>query len=560
MLAEIILWWIQKFRKINTLCVYAKKETVEGVFQDRFRPSLYEVPDLKKLWSGNPDDLTIKKLILNGSIIRLASARVRDDIATFSSGHIYLSELAKYREVGFDVVKLARGRQEAYTRTLNKTAVFESSPLEVGDPLYKEMNKPGVLNLEWFWPCPHCGKYQMYLFDQENQQIAELPNKKGEFDHDPERIRRDNAAVYECLHCEKEIREETRIKNNERGVWARGTDTIDQQGNVLNEWPKADTVSFHWNRLIDFSFKWSECLARYFEAYLSGNPIALKDFLNEDMAQFWEPKIKEYASQWLKPKCGEYKITDETIPNGVLVVLCGIDTQDDRFYYVLRGFGAGKESWLLDCGEVACDMKEQQNKDVVLKTLQKAIEGKKLLTKDGRLLSIRWGFIDRGGHKLEFVDYIAQNIYYLAPYIGATERFRELIKQSEKNDWYLGNTEEFSRMVANDVELDNWHLPQDIPDEYCKQFVRQFDKEKIEKDGSKTRKWHKGGDDHFRDCENYIQAALIISEVGEMLFDQEAIERLKIEDDKEPDAKPVPQQSNQWMDGIQARWRQRIGR
>jgi hypothetical protein len=93
-------------------------------------------------------------------------------------------------------------------------------------------------------------------------------------------------------------------------------------------------------------------------------------------------------------------------------------------------------------------MKEAQNKDVVLKTLQKAIEGKRLLTKDGRLLSIRWGFIDRGGHKLEFVDYITQHIYYLAPYIGATERFRELIKQSEKNDWFMGNTEELSRMVA----------------------------------------------------------------------------------------------------------------
>lgn len=567
LISEVILWWIQKYRKVNSLCVYAKKETIEDVVQDRFRPSLYQIPSLRELWSGDPNDLTIKKLTLNNSIIRIASSHVRDDIASHPAGHIYLSEIAKYRRSkiaeanskAFDVVKLARGRQGAYGRTGNKSAVFESSPLEIGDPLYIEMNRSGVLNLEWFVPCPNCGKYQMLLFDQEHRQIQEIPNNKGEFDHDPQRIRLDNAARYVCLYCEKDIKDEDRIAMNDRGVWARCTDVIDDQGNILTKWPKTDTISFRWSRLIDYTFKWSECLARFFEASRCGNPILLKDFLNEDMAVFWENKIKEYESNWLNSKCLTYNIGDPVIPEGVLVVVCGIDTQDNRFYFVLRGFGRRKESWLLDCDEILVNMGSDQSKEEVFDIVRERIERKRLYTADGRELFINFGLMDRGGHKSAFVDYICQNTPYLYPYIGAVTKLHPLIEKNDKEGIYLGNTENLSRIVANDVELDTWHLPQDVHEEYKKQFVRQYEKEIIEKDGTKTRKWKKGGDDHYRDCENLIQGALITCGFDEIMFDQDQITAMQKEQAREAaqEQNKEHQNTNSFLAGIQERWNRR---
>ena len=552
LIAEVILWWLQAKRPINTLCIYAKKETVEDVFQDRFRPSLYEVPALRALWSGNPDDLTIKKFSLNSSIVRVGSARVRDDIASHPSGHIYLSELAKYRDVDFDVVKIARGRQEAYNRTGNKTAVFESSPLEEGDPLHREMYKPVVLNLEWFWPCPTCGHFQIY----ELKQVKELPNAAKEFDHDPQRIRNDSAARYECIHCGNDVPEKARAGMNERGVWKAIDEVVSASGDVITKRKKTQSVSFRWNRMIDFSFKWSECLARFFEASRSGNPVLLKDFLNEDMAEFWSMRADERPMSWLIAKCARYAMTDDEIPAGVLAVFVGVDTQDKGYYFVMRGFGAGKESWLLDCDYIPCDMAGEQYFEIVFAAVRDRLNRRDLTTSDGRKLGINWGFFDRGGHKANYVDYIVARLNGFYAYIGAKERTHPLLKAG-KDDIYFGNTENLARVVASDAELPNWHLPEDVPTDYCNQFVKQYEKEEIDRYGNKIKKWVKGGNDHYRDCENMIQGALIASGLDDIIYNGDQIEELrKIQAEPEHGSIQDAPQDN-YLAGIQERWNRR---
>jgi phage terminase large subunit GpA-like protein len=555
LIAEIILWWTQANRPINALCVYAKKETVEDVFQDRFRPALQEVPALQKLWSGNPDNLTIKKLSLLISIIRMASAGVRNDIASHPSGHIYLSELAKYREAGFDVVKLARGRQEAYGITGNKTEVFESSPLEIGDPLHIEMYKIDVLNLEFFWPCPICGYFQIY----ELKQIKELPNSKKEFDHDVLRIRNDDAARYECLHCGNDIPEDTRIKNHEKGVWAAIGEVISADGKIVSERKKTSKVSFRWSRLVDYSFKFSECLARFFEASRAGKPTVLKDFLNEDMAEFWNPKVEERPTSWLMAKCKPYLMKDPTIPAGVLAVFIGVDTQDKGFWYVMRGFGARKESWLLDCDYIACDMENDQAYNVVLDKVRDRINKKSLVTVDGRQLFVNWAFVDRGGHKAKYVDHIVSNLPGFYAYIGSNEKLHPLIKAG-KEELYWGNTENLSRIVASDCERENWHLPEDIPTEYLNQFVKHYDREEIDRYGNTIKRWMKGGNDHCRDCEAYIQGALIASQIDEMLEKEDTLDELKRAQvaQSQPE-QPEKQVENNYFSDIQRRWQRRGG-
>ena len=552
LIAECILWWMQANDPKNTLCIYAKKETVEDVFQDRFRPSLYEVPALRALWSGNPDDLTIKKFSLNSSIVRVGSARVRDDIASHPSGHIYLSELAKYRDVDFDVVKIARGRQEAYNRTGNKTAVFESSPLEEGDPLHREMYRPGVLNLEWFWPCPTCGHYQIY----DLKQVKELPNAAKEFDHDAQRIRNEKAARYECFHCGNDIPESARVAMSERGVWKALDEVLSADGKIVSKRKETKTVSYRWNRMIDFSFTWAECLARFFEASRSGNPILLKDFLNEDMAEFWSMRADERPTSWLMAKCARYAMTDDEIPEGVLAIFVGVDTQDKGYYFVMRGFGAGKESWLLDCDYIPCDMAAEQNFEVVFQAVKARIELRTLRTTDDRQLYVNWGFFDRGGHKANYVDYIVARLNCFYAYIGAKERTHPLLKAG-KDDIYFGNTENLARVVAADAELGNWHLPEDIPTEYLNQFVKQYEKEEVDRYGNKVKKWVKGGNDHYRDCENEIQAALIASGLDDVIYNGDQIEELR-KMQAQPDQETIQQEpQNDYLAGIRERWNRR---
>jgi transcription elongation factor Elf1 len=357
------------------------------------------------------------------------------------------------------------------------------------------MYRPGVLNLEWFWPCPKCGHYQIY----DLKQIKELPNEQKEFDHNPQLIRNDGAARYECVNCGNDVPESARAAMNDKGVWKTIDEVLSATGELVTKRKQAQTVSYRWNRLIDFSFKWSECLARFFEASRSGNPILLKDFLNEDMAEFWSIKAEERPTSWLIAKCARYTMKDEALPSGVLAIFVGIDTQDKGYYFVMRGYGSGKESWLLDCDYIPCEMGAEQNFEAVFQTVKKRIERRELFTADGRRLFINFGLIDRGGHKANYVDYIAGHLDGVFAYIGAKDRLHPLVKAG-KDDIYFGNTENLARIVAADAELSNWHLPEDIPTDYLNQFVKQYEKEEVDRYGNTVKKWMKGGADHFRDC------------------------------------------------------------
>jgi phage terminase large subunit GpA-like protein len=559
LISECACWWAIKFLQVHAMYCYAKKETVQDVFQDRIKPTIEGVPALRALWDGDPDNLTQDKIKLRSAIIRVASAAVRSDLATFAAGLIYASEVCKYRELSYDVIKLLRGRQEAYGMVGKKKEILESSPIEEGDILHKEMFKPGVLNLEPYFPCPICGTFQLLLLDN----IQEVPNQTTkEKDHNPERIRQEEAAYYSCSFCGNSIQEKDRIEMGERVVWAARGEKISKAGEILTERAPTSAVSFQWSRLVDYSFKFSELLARFYEASRAGDPIKLRTFLNEDMGQFSTIKTEERSSSWLMGKIAKYKISDETIPAGIVVLLAGIDTQDKGFYFVLRGFGVGKESWLLDCDWIPCDMPKDKAPEEVLKVVQDRIYKRAhemaFNTTDGRELYIGMALWDRGGHKANYVDYCTSRMRGFAPYIGSTGKLDPLIKQSDKNGIYWGNTDNLSRVVDADSVMDNWHLPEDVPRDYITQFVQQYDKEEMDRFGNKKVRRIRGRVDHYRDCENMIQGCVVALGLDQLLFDGEKVaEAVKEQVPHTEEKKEDEPQGNNYFADIQSRWARR---
>lgn len=563
LIAEAMVWYCIYYYQIHGMFCYAKRDTVENVFQDRIKPTIEQVPVLRMLWDGNPDNLTKDKIKLRNSIIRVASAQVPSDLATFSAGLIYASEVCKYRHAQsdtkskLDTIKALRGRQEAYGIIGRKKEVLESSPLEEGDPLHCEMFKSGVINLRPHFPCPRCGKYQELLLEQ----IKEVPSidSKGEkvYDHDPDRIRQQEAAFYECKYCGNSIQERDRIEMGQKVVWAMRGEAISQEGHTAQR-RDYNSISFQWNRFVDYSFKFSEGLARFFEAQRSGDPVKLRTFFNEDMGEFANLKSAKEETSWVFTKCCEYNILDEKIPEWVSFVLLGIDTQDFGFYFVLRGFGFGKKSLLLDYGFIKCEMGPDQSPGYVLETVLARITKRTLVTKDGRQLEILAGLIDRGGHKQSFVDHLVNNIPNLYAYTGSTSKGAPLIRKGN-NGLYLGNTENLSRIVSSDSVLDNWFLPENINSDYARQFVKQYDRDERDKDGNTKRVWVHGGEDHLRDCENYIQGAYVLTGLHEVLFDElqhkECVDSQK-ETEEEQDQSNT-QYGSEFFGDLQERWSRR---
>jgi phage terminase large subunit GpA-like protein len=557
LLAEMMVWWVVCNIPMHGMFLYAKKDTVEDVFQDRIVPTIKEVPCIRALWDGNEERLTQSKIKLRNLILRVASAQVQSDIASFSAGLIYASEVCKYKQAmldtknNYDVIKLLRGRQEAYGIMGKKKEILESSPRFKGDLLHKEMYTSGVTNLVPKYPCPTCGAYQQFLLEQ----IKEVPNASKEKDHDPERIRRDDAAYYECVECGNTIPETKRIEIGEKVVWATKEEVVEKDGVVKIGRERRTGISFQWNRLVDYSFKFSECLARFFEAQRSGDPVKLVSMLNEDMGEFGEIRQEERSSSWLMSKIAQppYKMADETIPAGVLVVLCGIDTQDKGFYFVLRGFGAGKASWMLDCDWIPVDMEKGADPSVVLAAVNTRISRKKLDTVDGRQLEIMFGLIDRGGHKAAFVDHLAANMPWLGVYIGSNRATAPLVEQG-KTGIYWTNTQNLSRIVDSDSAREDWYLPEDVPQEYMRQFVRQYDREDTDRYGNKHMKRITGGADHIRDCENSIQGCMQILGLDKELFEAVIVNEIRNSGKDQPEQE---EPTNTYFAGVQERWKRR---
>lgn len=86
------------------------------------------------------------------------------------------------------------------------------------------------------------------------------------------------------------------------------------------------------------------------------------------------------------------------VPDGVAVITCGVDTQDDRLEFEIVGWGRGEESWSLAYGVLEGDPDQQEVWDrldsILLSTFHRA---------DGRPFSVAAACVDSGGHRTQAV-------------------------------------------------------------------------------------------------------------------------------------------------------------
>jgi hypothetical protein len=532
MMAEICCAYAMERWAMSGMLMYANSRKAEEAFKNRLRPAIEQIPILRKLWSGNDDDLTIKCLSLNSCIWGIASAQNKDDIASSPASFGYASECGKYKAKEFNPLAMLVGRQQASLTTGRHRLLFESSPWEVGDIFYREIYQSGTLILSPHVKCRHCKKWIVFT----DNDIKEIGS-----DHDPAKIRElKSAAVrYECPLCQNEITEEHRCNMLKNVVWActeineggftQPAESITEQGEILGTRKNIDAAAFAWNRFVDIGYKFYEGLARFFQARKS--PDTYRIYEGEDMARFWRGKGKDKLSgDMLRLKCTDYSMTSP-IPDGVVIATCGIDTQDEGFYYVIRGYGTGMKTWLLRHGFVECSVKKEiyKKKETVLEQMRGEINKFPLKYSDERCLQIYFGFIDRGGHRPFDVDYLSKNISWLHAYIGSTriDPKKPMVLKGVNNKWYLGQTQLLSELFAQYMEMDTWYLPTDIGSDYLDQVVGQYTTEEIDAHGQAKTKWVREKNDHYRDCENYNFAAMKILKLDEVLMQPDGILKIK---------------------------------
>lgn len=555
LIGDAAIYYSMAVLGLEGMVIYCNEKTARKVFQRRIKPMIMKNRVFKKVWSGKDDDLSIENIQLLNCFWGIASAENRNDLASFPAGMVVWSEASKARATGYDIKSEIVGRQEGYPPH-RRRILIETTPNETGDPMYREIYRRGTTILRPYVACPTCGEYQVLVDEQ-----CKLRITGKEVDHDPARLRseREAAVYYECALCKSEIRESDRPKMFERVVWAAPAieerlsdkETFTQDGEVVrkdgtivgaDETRKKMLVPcYNWNRLVNPDFTFWECLARFFESRRTQEKT--KNYLNNDMARFYHPTSERVAQTALEKKSlmSNYvgRGPDAWLPAGVLALLCGIDTQDDGFWYLVQGFGARMESWVIRYGWIGCPITDEENQDYQ-KVLDKVLAGlyaepyrMRFTNKDtgeARILNLRFDrcFWDRGGHRSKAVDYCCSRIPGFAPYVGATvdDPKRDLVWDTG-HGYYYGKTEVLSDMVGADMSMDTWHLPNDAGVDLYQQLTKQYHYNVVNRAGENIRKWKHGGDDHLRDCANMIRGAVSDTGLDEILFDVDECEAMR---------------------------------
>jgi phage terminase large subunit GpA-like protein len=215
----------------------------------------------------------------------------------------------------------------------------------------------------YFVPCPHCGHEQRLRWAQVKW-----------MDGDPD------TAHYECESCDQAWNDAHRIESLALGRW-------------IATYSGRKSAGFFLNELYSPFVLLAKVAAEFLEAKKS--PETLKTWTNTSLGETWKDMGGDQRQpEALLERCEDYDCSDSAgVPDGVVWIDCGVDTQDDRLELEFVGWGPGEESWGLDYAVLMGPTDAPE----VWRRLSEQLE-RVFIREDGARLPVSVMLIDSGGH------------------------------------------------------------------------------------------------------------------------------------------------------------------
>lgn len=344
-------------------------QMAETVSKNRVSPMTRDTPVLAQIANNKSRDKnnTILEKQYPGGYIVLQGANSPSALASRPIRILLADEIDRYPATAGsegDPLFLAQKRMTAFW---DSKEVCVSTPTIKGQSRIETEYEHSTQEV-WNVPCPVCGKYQ------------ELTWAKIKFDADEFREGRNTEVSCECEYCGV-ISDEHEWK------------ALFEKGKYIAKYPRRKARGFYVNALASTFTTWAEIVTDFLKASdeaKRGNRELLKAWTNTVMAQTWDEAGTQVEDSDLMDRLEDYGCE---VPDGVIALTCGVDTQDDRFEYEIVGWGIGKESWGIEKGAIYGDLKQKDIWErldaVLLRTWEK---------KDGTKMALTATCIDTGGH------------------------------------------------------------------------------------------------------------------------------------------------------------------
>lgn len=367
-------------------------------------PALRDVEVMREVF---PDYLarsknnTMRQKILLGSMIHLRGGKAAKNYRRISVDVAMLDEIDGFDqniENEGDPFDLAKKRVEGATFP---KVIVGSTPKLKGFSHIEARSDAADCQLVYHIPCPHCGelhpltwggrtaRHGMKWVDSDPATVRHLcPNPDcGALITQAEYLAVWDSGTY--------IAPDGRQCDNE-GVFTDAT------GAVI---PAPRHVAFRsvWTAYSPAA-SWEQIVREYLEAKQkakSGDTSKLQSFTNLTLGRAWEAKVEKTDATELQRRAEAYRL--RRVPKGGLVLVAGVDVQDNRFEITVWAIGRGFESWLVDYTVLRADpanSDDWRRLDAYLAT--------RFPHEIGQPLAIDAVAIDTGGHFTHYVyEYVA---------------------------------------------------------------------------------------------------------------------------------------------------------
>lgn len=278
-----------------------------------------KIKDQKARDSGNT---VLLKEFPNG-LLNLAGANSAAGLRSLPVRFLILDEEDAYPgdvEGEGNPIDLAKKRTDTFS---GKKKIFHISTPTIEDRSKIEANYLRTDQRKYFVPCPECGHYQWFQWQQ-------LKWEKGK----PETVH------YECENeeCGFEIKNWMKTKMLAKGEWRATSESVDDR-----------VIGYHLSGLyspVGF-FSWGDAVKQWEDAHKPVKNIEkLKTFVNTVLGETW--KDKGDAPEWKKLYLRREQYPMNVVPNEVCFLTAGVDIQADRIECEIVGWGRHKRSWSVD--------------------------------------------------------------------------------------------------------------------------------------------------------------------------------------------------------------------
>lgn len=256
-----------------------------------------------------------------------------------------------------------------------QTTFYNAKSAEVSTPTVKNASAieaayaTGTME-RWKSRCPHCGEYHEI-------QWADIRFEHDEIIVAGKKTYKVRSVCYACPGCGC-ISTEAEMKRAP-ARWEADNPAAYEQG----------TRSFWLNAFVSQWASWESIILKYLNAI--GSTRKMQVVYNTCFGELWEDRGDLEDEDSLMARREEYPAE---LPEGVLVLTGGVDTQDDRMEYEIVGHGHFGETWGIEKGIVM----GRPDDDAVWAQLDELVFDRVLRFENGVGLKMSMSFVDEGGH------------------------------------------------------------------------------------------------------------------------------------------------------------------